>query len=302
MGCLSTIQSKILPLHISNSTKEEILEGVELFIGGSFTALASSWLTNLLSIPALKLKEVVIKALTGGIAPLIFVLLTHLLHMLFAKGKGHDHSDDENIERGTGASLSGGGNPQPQGGSMLGGANPQPQGGCCFGCSVAYCQALRQRKNRKKNAQKSESEEVLMQPEDEGFLKDSMGQQTTKPQPWECAFGMCSEISPSNEGPIFPALDTVSKAKSTTKIRAHRLKPKQQRNSLADNLDKNGRDYNQLSQENINTQKDQVSNTLANRQEDPALMGSLSAEKISAAVAEDVSIIEALNSGNAVPI
>ena len=169
-----------------------MIEGVELFIGGSVTAAASSWVTALLSSPMLALSEITIRALTGGISSLIFILLAHLLHLIFTRGEGDDHSvDNEKIGSGTSAIGRGGTTASASGGG---------QGGCCQGCSVAYCNAIQQKKNRKKAAE----DEFSILPQDEHYFnfKDSSLEQKNIVKPPDCAFGFCQEISPASSAVV----------------------------------------------------------------------------------------------------
>lgn len=146
MGCIFAV-----PL-LSESTKEEILEGVEVFVGGSVAVIASSWLTTWLSNPLFLLSDIMIKGLTGGITSLLVILLSHLLRRILMGGKGHDHKEDQGLTGGYGASLSGGG--------------VRPQGGCCQGCSLSFCNSLAQRRKK----QVTEEKEIFSMAREERFL------------------------------------------------------------------------------------------------------------------------------------
>ncbi len=241
-----------------------MIEGVELFIGGSVTAAASSWVTALLSSPMLALSEITIRALTGGISSLIFILLAHLLHLIFTRGEGDDHSvDNEKIGSGTSAIGRGGTTASASGGG---------QGGCCQGCSVAYCNAIQQKKNRKKAAE----DEFSILPQDEHYFnfKDSSLEQKNIVKPPECAFGFCQEISPASGGmSAFPA-----------NIGGKRIRfPKHMRKNRGNrNQNQNGNDFSKAGSGNLN-------------QEDHAPLDTSSAGKSSAVVAEDIAIVEAAN-------
>ena len=261
-------------LMISNSTREEMLEGVELFIGGSVTAAASSWVTALLSSPMLALSEVMIRALTGGISSLIFILLAHLLHLIFTRGEGDDHSvDKEKIGSGSGAIVRGGTSASASGGAQA--------GGCCPGCSIAYCNAIQQKKD-KKYVPPAEEDEFSLLPHDEHYFnfKDSSVEQENIAKPPECAFGFCKEISPASGG-IFP-FSTLPAQGTKANIGRKRISyPKHMRKNRG-NRNQNGNDFSLAGSGNFN-------------QEDHAPLDTSSAGKSSAVVAEDIAIVEAAN-------
>ena len=191
---------------LSNATKDEIFENMEIFAGGSMTAVASEYINKwLVAMSSPVMSDTLIRALTGGLSSLVFVLMMHLMHMIFA-GADHNSGDKEVIGSNSASSVTG--------------ARPQPQGSCCPGCSVSYCNAINQQKKRKalKKVKAVDEREFSMFPFDEANLNSKgISSKTGKITGCDPTFMYCGFIDESSM-PNLMNLPTLPQKKSNNRF------------------------------------------------------------------------------------